>query len=174
MFLIQLTEFDNRHVFYNLEKFISFIENEIFTDRKGKVMFSQVLASHSYWFTTHPCYGPVGMHPTGMLSCYRLQRSWAKVMFLQASVILSTGGEGVCLSECWDTTPLEQTPPRADTPTPTPPQDQPPQCRHPPRADTPHPPGPAPPSTDTSPPPLEQTPPGTRHPPGKQTPAYGQ
>ena len=27
-----------------------------------------------------------------MLSCYRLQRSWGKVMFLQASVILLTGG----------------------------------------------------------------------------------
>ena len=22
-----------------------------------------------YLFTTHPCYGAVGMHPTGMLSC---------------------------------------------------------------------------------------------------------
>ena len=35
---------------------------------------------------------------------YRPQRSWAKVMFLQASVILSTGG-GVCLSACWDARP---------------------------------------------------------------------
>ena len=34
---------------------------------------------------------------------YRLQRSWGKVMFLQASVILLTGG--VCLSACWDSTP---------------------------------------------------------------------
>ena len=33
-----------------------------------------------------------GMHPTGMHSCYRPQRSWGKVMFLQASVILLTGG----------------------------------------------------------------------------------
>ena len=24
---------------------------------------------HGYWFTTHPCYGAVSMHPTGMLSC---------------------------------------------------------------------------------------------------------
>ena len=53
---------------------------------------------------------------------YRPQRSWAKVMFLQASVILSTGG--VCLSACWDTTP---------------PRSRPPQSRHPPGADT-HPP----------------------------------
>ena len=47
--------------------------------------------------------------------CYRPQRSWGKVMFSQACVILFTGG--VCLSACWDTTPpgadphQEQTPP---------------------------------------------------------------
>ena len=91
----------------------------------------------------------------------------AKVMFLQASVIQSTGGV-VCLSACWDTTP----PPRADTP----------QSREPaPGANTP--------GTDTSlehtpgsrhpPPPQEQTPLGSRHPPGadpppKQAQAYGQ
>ena len=34
---------------------------------------------------------------------YRPQRSWAKVTFLEASVILSTGG--FRLSACWDTTP---------------------------------------------------------------------
>ena len=39
---------------------------------------------------------------------YRPQRSWGKVMFSQAFVILFTGG--VCFSACWDT------PPRADTP----------------------------------------------------------
>ena len=43
-------------------------------------------------------------------------------MFLQASVILSTGGEGVCLSACWDTPP-QTTPPQEQTPT---------QTRHPP------------------------------------------
>ena len=32
-----------------------------------------------------------GMHPTGMQSCYHLQRSWGKVIFSQASVILFTG-----------------------------------------------------------------------------------
>ena len=85
---------------------------------------------------------------------YRPQRSWDKVMFLQASVILSTGG--VCLSVCWDTTtPPEQTPPWTT----------PPQSRHPPFEQTPpwsrHPQRPTPP---------DQTPP----PPGKQTPGYGQ
>ena len=52
------------------------------------------------WDQTAPCTVHAGrydqqvghMHPTGMQSCYRLQRSWGKVMFLQASVILLTGG----------------------------------------------------------------------------------
>ena len=52
---------------------------------------------------------------------YRPQRSWAKVMFLQASVILLTGG---CLPQCM----LGYTPLGADTT---------PQGRHPPGADTP-------------------------------------
>ena len=60
---------------------------------------------------------------------YWPQRSWAKVMFLQASVILLTG-EGVCLRACWDT-PQEQTPPGADTP----PQST-PWSRHTPRKQT--------------------------------------
>ena len=41
------------------------------TDRKGKVMFSQVFVHnrpHGYSFTAHPCYGAVGTYPTGMLS----------------------------------------------------------------------------------------------------------
>ena len=77
---------------------------------------------------------------------YRLQRRWAKVMFLQASVILSTGG--VCL-------PQEQTPPGSRHPPEQAPLEQtPPGSRHPPGADTPgnrHPPG-------------ADTPPGSRHP----------
>ena len=40
---------------------------------------------------------------------YRPQRSWGKVIFSQASVILFTRG-GVCLSACWDTTPGKETP----------------------------------------------------------------
>ena len=92
------------------------------------------------------------------------------------SVCLSTGGRGVCLSACWDTPPdqappgsrppsldqappQEQTLPREQTASPTPP---PPESRHPPGADTPLP----RPGT-----PREQTP-LTRHPPGPGTPPW--
>ena len=85
---------------------------------------------------------------------YRPQRSWGKVMFLQVSVILLTGGEYLTHTP-EQTTPWEQTPPGADTP----------QSRHPPGADTP--PEQTPPRADT---PQEQTPPGSRHPPGADTP----
>ena len=98
---------------------------------------------------------------------YRPQRRWAKVMFLQASVILSTGGStsvhAGMPSLDQAPPPQEQTPPRprprprpreqtprADPPEQTPPEQtppdqtpQPPQSRHPlgsrhpPRADTP-------------------------------------
>ena len=67
---------------------------------------------------------------------YHPQRSWGKVMFLQASVILLTGGEG-------GYSPPEQTPPPgADTPPGSsrhPLRSKPPQSRHPPpgAADTP-------------------------------------
>ena len=59
---------------------------------------------------------------------YRPQRSWAKVMFLQASVILLTGGGGVSASvHAGIHPPWEQTPPpKADTPL-----EQTPQGRHP-------------------------------------------
>ena len=76
---------------------------------------------------------------------YRPQRSWGKVMFLQASVILLTGGMSASVHAGIPH------PPGAD-----PPQDQTP---HPLGADTPqnrHPP--------------EQTPPGSRHPPGADAP----
>ena len=107
---------------------------------------------------------------------------------------------GVCLSACWDTTPLWEQTPLEQIHTPWsrhPPEQTPPWSRHPPGADTP--PEQTPlgadtprsrhPSEQTPPrsrlpweqtPPQEQTPPlgadtpRSRHPPGKQTPAYGQ
>ena len=77
------------------------------------------------------------------MSFYLPQRSWAKVMFLQGSVILSTEGGG-CLPQWmlgyhppsrppWEQTPpLEQTPPRDQTP----PGPDPPWSRHPPGSRT--------------------------------------
>ena len=48
---------------------------------------------------------------------YRLQRSWAKVIFSQACVKNSVHrGEGVCLSACWDTPPGADTPPTRQPP----------------------------------------------------------
>ena len=77
-----------------------------------------------------------------------------------APVCHSVHRGGVCLSACWDTTPLEQTPPWSRHP----PQEQTPPGSRPPRAD--------PPGADTprSKQPREQTPPGSRHPPGADTP----
>ena len=76
------------------------------------------------------------VHVRSMIYFYRPQRSWVKVMFLQASVNLLTGG-GVCLSACWDAR-LPQT---RQTPRPgRPPWDQAdPRTRQTPRdqADTP-------------------------------------
>ena len=60
------------------------------------------------------CCGPRDRHREPLLPpatklgqgyIYRPQRSWGKVIFSQACVILFTGGGGVCLSACWDTTP---------------------------------------------------------------------
>ena len=74
---------------------------------------------------------------------HRPQRSWGKVMFLQASVILLYRGWG-CLPQCMLGThpPRQQTPSRAD----------PPGSRHPT-------------GEQKSPPPKEQIPPWSRHPP---------
>ena len=110
---------------------------------------------------------------------YRPQRSWAKVIFSQVCVKNSVhGGEGVCLSACWDTHPP---PPRADTPlgadTPLD-QTPPPGTRHPPGT---RPPGPGTPLDQAPSSRPGRSPPGTRpHPrgpdpsPGKQTAVYGQ
>ena len=93
-----------------------------------------------------------GMHPTGMHSCYQLQRSWAKVIFSQACVKNSVhrGGGGGCLPQCmlgyppcsrhppgskppWSRHPPgSRPPPGADTPREhTPPQSSPPAQAHP-------------------------------------------
>ena len=53
--------------------------------------------------TGNPGSGPAKSH------IYCPQRSWGKVIFSQASVILFTGG-GVCLSACWNTTPNQAVP----------------------------------------------------------------
>ena len=109
----------------------------------------------------------LGVEFSNLQACnYRPQRSWAKVIFSQACVKNSVhggGGEGVCLSACWDTHPLG-----ADTP-----QTRHPRTRHPLGADTPreqtrppwtrHPLGADPPGPDT-PPGLD--PPGSKHPQG--------
>ena len=86
---------------------------------------------------------------------YRPQRSWAKVLFLQASVILLTVG---CLSQCM----LGYTPLGAD-----PPRSRPPGSRHPPEADPlqADPPGSRPSGTDT---PRSRHPPRSRPPPGSR------
>ena len=71
-----------------------------------------------------------GMHPTDMHTCYHPQCSCGKVMFSQASVILSTGGRG-CVAD-----PPPPSDPQSDTPwTDTP--GRPPPPGRPPRADTP-------------------------------------
>ena len=86
---------------------------------------------------------------------YRPQRSWAKVIFLQACVC-PQGGRGVCLSACWDT-PRTRYPPGGRSPRPGTPLAPDP----PPRADTP--PGTRPPRSRHSP--LDQAPPRPRPPP---------
>ena len=70
-------------------------------------IYISVLYSHSQHIAVQ-CYGqtcsPYHLH------FYRPQRSCGKVMFLHLSVILFTGGGGVCR------TPSRQTPSQADTP----------------------------------------------------------
>ena len=128
-----------------------------------------------------------GTYPTGMHSCYyRPQRSWGKVMFLQASVILLTGGEYLTRYTppgTRYTPPGPGTPPRDQVHPPWdqvhPPWDQvPPRDQvHPPRTRY-TPPGPGtPPLGPGNPPvpPLGQVhPPGTRYPPRPGTPPRDQ
>ena len=92
-----------------------------------------------------------------LICCYRPQRSWGKVIFSQASVILLMGcvcSRGWCGADTplEQTHPLEQTSPtRADTPRADTPRADTPRSRHP----------------------CEQTPPWSRHP-QEQTPPWEQ
>ena len=88
------------------------------------------------------------------------KRSWAKVMFLQASVILLTEGLSASVHAGIPTPPGSRHPPRAD-----PREQTPPWSRHHPEADIPW--EQTPPGADTH---REQTPPRSRHPPGADTP----
>ena len=85
-----------------------------------------------------------------MLHHYRPQRSWGKVIFSQASVILLTGGSASVHAGIppgpdtpLEQTPWEQTPPRSRPPRSRPPQEltpprsRPPGSRPPPGADSP-------------------------------------
>ena len=134
----------------------------------------------------------INMPKTDKLSPhYRPQRSWGKVMFSQACVILFTGGGVSASVHAGMPHPLEQTPPQQTPPgtryTPqeqTPPRPGAPRgSRHPPRpgtplgADTPPeqtPPGPgAPPRTRYTPSPRPGTPLGADTPPEQTPPGPG-
>ena len=92
--------------------------------------------------------------------CYRPQRSWGKVMFLQVCVILFTGGVPDQVPPPGPGTPLDQVhPPRPGTP---PGARYTPWARHTP-LDQVHPPGPGTPW-------ARHTPPGQAHTPGPGTP----
>ena len=86
------------------------------------------------------------------------KRSWGKVIFSEACVILSTGGE--CLTRC------TTHPPRTRH---TPPEQIPPDQTPPPLGSGTHPPGADSPPRDQVHTPLEQTPPGTRYTPPEQS-----
>ena len=93
---------------------------------------------------------------------YRPQRSCGQGNVF-TGVCLSTGGEGVCLSACWDATPQDQAEPPWD-------QADPPGPGRPPRTKQNPPPGTrqTPPGTRQTPPRDQADPPGTR-----QTPPPG-
>ena len=83
------------------------------------------------------------------LNYYRPQRSCGQGNIF-TGVCLSTRGEGVCLSACWDAIPPDGEPPQME--------ENPPRWRTPRMEETP---------------PDGGNPPGWRTPPGKQTRAYG-
>ena len=92
---------------------------------------------------------------------YRPQRSWAKVMFLQASVILSTGGG---LPQCMLGCQLPAPPPPEQRPTPTP------QTRQTPPRTRQTPPGPETTLDQADSPGTRDPPRPGRHPPRPETP----
>ena len=99
---------------------------------------------------------------------YRRQRSWGKVMFSQACVILFTGGGG-CLPQCMlgcHTHPRKQTPPPGSRHPPLE-ADPPPRSKHrpPPGSRHPSPWRRHPLGADTPPLPEQTHTPGRRHPP---------
>ena len=117
---------------------------------KSKGWGRQPVRERSHWQRPRPI----------KMAYYRPQRSWAKVMFLQASVILSTGGG--CLPQCM----LGCQPPRDQRPTP-PTRQTPPGTRDPSPSPRPgrHPPGP-----EAHPPDQRPTPRPGRHPPDQADP----
>ena len=149
-------------------------------DRMGGYLWSHVLYG---WIPTHRGHGTEDTtvygrqagdsQPTGMLSCYRPQRSCGQGNVF-TGVCLSTGGRVSASVHARMPYPpgTRQTPPRdqADTPRTrqTPPRPgRPPRTRQTPpdQADTP--------PDQADPPRTRQTPPDQADPPGKQTPAYG-
>ena len=67
-------ELNDSSTFYNGSFYLCVFFNY---QPQGKEMLSQVSVSHSvhnrphgYTVTAHSCYGAVGTHPTGMLSCF--------------------------------------------------------------------------------------------------------
>ena len=49
------------------------LDSKDFYRLQGKVMLSQasVCPQSASWLLAHPCYGTVGTHATGMLSCFK-------------------------------------------------------------------------------------------------------
>ena len=66
-FSVFMTEATHQNTFCPIVEFLP-------NTREGNVFTGVCHSVHhrplGYWFNAHPCYGVVGMHPIGMLSCY--------------------------------------------------------------------------------------------------------